>query len=371
MKESYNFYRKMLPIVVAVVFFCTNFNTFAKENYIIYPNDLGVAEIIFTPIEDANTDSAYICAHDSITLEAIVVEEPDVEYTYQWYVNKVKMENATKDTYTCLPKDIDSVYCVVKSNQLCSDSTITNIMIITRCFKLYGTVFPFVQEFVEGIANKVFNDLFTVTARLYPVPTVEHGANPIKALMQLTPLHTTTAFYYNGDIHVEHTPKYPGAIGVLGNPGKDINWEPVVGYNIPAPVGYDEVQQTFAPETPVGIYRFNDVKVGEYVLMLSAPGFAYRYGVIKIYTNEDTLLGHRELIPGDINCDALIDHRDLGIVNGMYSNYTDPPVNRYNLMFDLNKDGKVDKEDSKLIINNYGGFSSMFYQETWEWLFSY
>ena len=239
------------------------------------------------------------------------------------------------------------------------------------CFTLYGTVFPFVQEFVGGVANKEFNDLFTVTARLYPVPTVAHGANPIKALMQLSPIHTTTAFYYNGTIHVPGTPSNPGAIGVRGNPGKAINWEPVVGDYIPAPVDYDEVKPNFAPIAPVGIYRFNDVKAGDYVLMLSAPGLTYRYGVINIYTNADTLLGHRELIPGDINCDALIDHRDLGIVNGMYSNYTDPPVNRYNLMFDLNKDGKVDVLDSQLIITKYGGFSSMFYQETWDWLFSY
>ena len=369
MKESYNFYRKMLPIVVALVLCCTNFNTFAKGNNIIYPNDLGVAEIS-APVEDANTDIEYICANDSITLEAIVTTEPDVVYEYQWYANKVKIEGADEDTYTCLPKDIDSVYCVVKSNQPCSDSTITNIIIITRCFTLYGTVFPFVQasDLVGGVAPQIFNNLFTVTARLYPVPAVAHGSNPIKALLQLTPLHITTAFYYNGDIYVEHTPNDPGVIGVRGNPGKAINWEPVVGYNIPAPVDYEEVQPTFAPIAPVGIYRFNDVKAGNYVLMLSAPGFAYRYGVLKIYNNADTLLGHRELIPGDINGDALIDHRDLGIVNGMYYSY---PAPRYNLMFDLNKDGVVDEEDSKLIINKYGGFSSMFYQETWDWMFSY
>ena len=62
------------------------------------------------------------------------------------------------------------------------------------------------------------------------------------------------------------------------------------------------------------------------------------------------------------------DFNDLGIVNGMYSNY---PALRYNLMFDLNKDGVVDEDDSKLIINKYGSFSSMFYQETWDWMFSY
>ena len=59
---------------------------------------------------------------------------------------------------------------------------------------------------------------------------------------------------------------------------------------------------------------------------------------------------------------------DLGIVNGMYSNY---PALRYNLMFDLNKDGVVDEDDSKLIITKYGGFSSMFYQETWDWMLRY
>jgi hypothetical protein len=240
------------------------------------------------------------------------------------------------------------------------------------CFTLYGTVFPFVQDTVKDVSPRKwddsFNELFTVTARLYPVPTVASGTNPIKELKRLPPVHETTAFYYNGDIYVPNTPNDPGSIGAVDNPGKTIDWVPM-GYQPPvvSTETYIPVEPAFAPIKPVGIYSFTDVREGDYVLELSAYGFANRYGKITV-NSSNIALGHRELIPGDVTGDLVIDQRDIVMVNAMFANY---PNQNYRIMFDLDKDGKVDMQDTRFILDLYNAFTSLFYVETWEWMNGY
>ena len=223
-------------------------------------------------------------------------------------------------------------------------------------YTLYGTVFPFVHNNDED-----FDTLFTIIAKLYTVPQCEKGKNPIKSLLQNAPVKETKVVYYDGTIFVPTTPLHPGSIGSVNNPGLPINWthlKKTQGY-----IDNEKVTPGVIPDKPVGIYRFDDVEEGWYILMLWSPGFAFRFA--KIEVNSNTSLGHRELIPGDINADGLIDHRDLGIANGMWSSF---PEKKYKIWNDLNKDRVVDLYDSMLIIESYGGFSILFYEETWDWM---
>jgi len=229
---------------------------------------------------------------------------------------------------------------------------------------LAGTVFPFVHDTVPHITpselDDDFNSLFTVTARLYAVP--QGPGNPITALFKTTPLHETRAVYYDGSIHVPSAPLKPGKIGLTNNPGVPIFWEAlgIIQENVE---NTHLLQKGQLPEKAIGLYSFNNVERGTYILALSAPGFVTRYARIEV--NSDESLLHRELISGDINNDGIIDQRDAEVGNFMLSSYQE---DKYKLLFDINKDRKVDAKDIELMSQTYFGFMFTFYQDTHDWI---
>ena len=223
-------------------------------------------------------------------------------------------------------------------------------------YTLYGTIFPFVHETEEA-----FDTLFHVTARLYNVPQGEEK-NPLRALFKAAPLKETKVTYYDGTIFVPTTPLHPGEIGSINNPGHPINWEPL-GYHPTESVSATVTPENNFPDRPVGIYTFDNVEGGTYILTLSARGFVTRYA--KIEVSDSNPLGHRELIPGDFNNDGIIDQRDAEIDNAMMALF---PNNNYDIKFDVDEDGDVDEEDVRLVTKTYFGFFMLLYEETWNWL---
>ena len=224
------------------------------------------------------------------------------------------------------------------------------------CYTLYGTVFPFVHSM-----NKALDTLFTITAALYPVPKYVQGVNPIKELLRNAPVRETKVVYYDGTIFVPTTPLHPGEIGSINNPGLPIDWEPMnmkQGY-----IDNEKVTPGVIPDKPVGLYRFDDVEEGWYILALRSHGLVSRFA--KIEVKNDNSLGHRELIPGDLYNDGVIDQRDIVLCNAMWATH---PDEKYRLCCDVNQDGKVDCEDTRLIINIYNAFTLLFYEETRDWM---
>jgi hypothetical protein len=239
---------------------------------------------------------------------------------------------------------------------------------LKRCnLRLYGTVFPFVYDTLSnGTSVDTFNSLYVVTARLYPVPPVVPGFDPIKLLARSKPLHETKAIYYDGFTFVKTTPLHPGVIGSPNNPGFPIDWELL---NIEqGEINHKTVIEgdSIHPSSPVGLYTFENVEEGDYILYLSAPGLVTRYGQIRVAS--DTSLGHRELVVGDFNCDGIVDQKDATHVNAKLAQYPDP---QYLMMFDVNKDGKVDKEDVRIVAHCTYGFTLIIYKETRIWLFQF
>ena len=223
-------------------------------------------------------------------------------------------------------------------------------------YTLFGTVFPYIH------VDEAFDSLFQVTARLYAVPQVGGNTNPLKVLRKTAPVKETKVGYYDGTVFVPTTPLHPGEIGSINNPGHPINWEPM-GYHQTKSVTATVTPENNFPDSPVGIYAFEKVDEGEYILVLSAPGFVTRYAKIEVDNNNS--LGHRELIPGDFNNDGIVDQRDATIDNAMLALY---PNYKYKIKFDVDEDKDVDKDDVRLVTDIYFGFVMQFYKETWDWL---
>jgi len=231
-----------------------------------------------------------------------------------------------------------------------------NIQYSKQTYNVHGTVFPFVHT-----ANEAFDTLFTVTAELYFIP--QGIDNAVLALLKATPVQKKKAVFYDGTIFVETTPLHPGEIGATNNPGLPIDWEPM-GYVQDIVDRTPVTIQNNHPDKPVGLYSFNNVVEGDYILILSAPGFVTRYAKIHIGSNDP--LGHRELIAGDFNDDGFVDQRDATQINEMQANY---PSTQYKPKYDLNGDKHVDAVDINIVTTLNFGFSYRYYKETKSWLF--
>ena len=246
------------------------------------------------------------------------------------------------------------------TNNGCTNSTsvqVTVVEFVNETFTLYGTVFPFVYTGKED-----FDTLCKVKARLYDASLIEKEKNRAIAFRRNKPLKETEAVYYDGKIFVKTTPLHPGEIGSINNPGIPIKWEKL-GY---APTRTDTatvLRDDNNPDKSVGLYTFENVEEGEYILTLSSRGFVTRYAKIKI--DSDTSLGHRELISGDFDNNGQIDQRDITIGNAMKSRDFSQ---RYQTMYDVNKDGNVNTDDIQFITGVYYGFIYLLYQDTWDWL---
>jgi hypothetical protein len=228
-------------------------------------------------------------------------------------------------------------------------NNILEILIEVGCAEISGTVFPFIYY-----NEPMFDTLFPVLARLYDAELLLEGPETI---LLSEPLHIDTARYYEGTKFVPNTPKYPGFLGRLENPGVDINWEALEFTR--GTVDDTPLLKGEKPQLPIGLYRFNNVKKGDYVLVLSRAGYVTRFAKITV-GNDSEFLEHRELIPGDVSNDLMVDVSDLSTLNSMFSNFGDP---KYDPKYDLNGDLKIDMADLS-IIKVYLQFHFGIYEDT-------
>jgi hypothetical protein len=249
----------------------------------------------------------------------------------------------------------ESYWAAQTSTDQCVGAKI-KITINNNCYVAYGTVFPFVFT-----NNPAHDDLFPVTAKLYSVPTT--GGYPILAILTATPIQTTLASYYNGSVHIPGTPVNPGVIGATNNPGLPINWA-MLGKQAGV-VNNTPVTEGQIPITPVGMYKFENLVPGTYILEISRPGYLTRWGQITI-EEDGTSLGHREIIAGDVNSDFIIDMSDASnMVSYEYEKVNG--IGNYNPLYDLDGDGEIGGRDIEIIIDNVPANIGI-YVETDEWI---
>ncbi len=222
---------------------------------------------------------------------------------------------------------------------------------------LRGTVFPFIHEGDSG-----FDTLFKVTASLYAVPPV-NSPDPVDEILNDSPLYYTNAINYDGSIFVAGTPKYPGHISSADNPGLPISWEKIG--KIQGKVNDTLLVENERPQQPIGLYQFNDIPVGDYILMLSRPGFISRFA--KITVSMDGVLGHRELIGGDVNGDLEINAHDISSLHSKFATYGE---SGYRAKYDLDGNRKIDDTDIAIIIFFMSGNMGL-YKDTELWLLEY
>ena len=233
-----------------------------------------------------------------------------------------------------------------------------------------GTMFPFVY-----IGYSPFDNLFPVTAYLYAVPPIGTTDDPITTVLNDTPLHTATAVYYDGNTYVPGTPKYPGELGKNDHPGVPIRWRPTgiqqdTATNYTPVSGPGDVPVT-APsfsQNTVGLFTFENLPLGaSYVLRVSRPGFLDRFALVTI--TSDGLLGHRFLIPGDLNSNLQVNSQDFSIFAPNQGSYWGGPG--YDALYDFNADGAVNPIDGTFIILHYINCSSNMYQDTYDFIIPY
>jgi len=225
-----------------------------------------------------------------------------------------------------------------------------------------GTVFPFIHKTTPGV---MWDTIFPVTAKLYNYPTTVTEKQFVKDTLGIKSTllrDSTTAYYYDGTEYVPKTPKNPGKQGFTNNPGKPILWWKI--NKTKGIVNNDTVTVGQYPVPPVGIYKFMDVPSGRYVLELSRAGYLVRYGKVIVNGSASTIvlgLGHRELLPGDVNDDMVIDSLDTGAImlkSGLV--YGGPG---YESKYDVNSNLEIDNSDVSLV-KFYLGADIEIYEDT-------
>jgi len=243
-----------------------------------------------------------------------------------------------------------------------------------------GTVFPFVNREENDAFAESFNSQFAITVRLKAVPTF--ATKPTEA--ELTAFfngpykYTTTAVLYTGMPFVPNTPEHPGALGEFTNYGEPINFGPIGKTHVPGtPRILLNGEAPFTIEgTTVGLFEFNNVVPGDYILEISRPSHMIRWAKITV-NGTDAIQNqkHREIIPGYIITDDLptylkIYNNDAEelvrlIEKGIYYQGTG-----YDPKYDLNADGYIDAYDYYLL-KKYINFMHEHYEDTWNWINEY
>jgi hypothetical protein len=236
----------------------------------------------------------------------------------------------------------------------------------------YGTVFPNVhhrQTTPEKEIIKLLNTQFAVTAKLYPVPALGSTADPIKSVLDSTPLAETQIKHYIPSADLKAGAN-PGNILHLDNPGIPIHWNLLFGENAPTTPPYIELplMETFEEDetTFIGMYVFEDVPEGDYILALSRAGCVSRFAEVHIGATGGSC-GHRELILGDVNGDGEVNTEDLRLIGENAASFSDEG---YDSRYDLNADGKVDAADISTA-RAFLGFKAVFYSDTKTWVDKY
>ena len=249
-----------------------------------------------------------------------------------------------------------------------------------------GTVFPFVHT-----NDPVFNALFPITAELHAVPPPPNP-NPIGTIRAKTLLvQSTTVELYDEYIYIPGTPKSPGSIPGTNQPDVGIPANHTINWSIigKSPIGLINTPVTGMGDVPtpddnnhVGFFTFHNLSVGEeYVLALSRTGCMPRYA--KVTVTAGGLLGHRFLIPGDVNSNGSIDSQDRSLLNIGLTGPIDPitylPLKGYSEYgidatyqprFDFNADKFVNSDDNA-IFNDYLNSIIDMYRDTRAWLDEY
>ncbi|MDR2009138.1 MAG: hypothetical protein LBQ22_01480 [Bacteroidales bacterium] len=251
----------------------------------------------------------------------------------------------------------NTTYYAAQTSINCEGDRIA-ITTTSNCFSITGTVFPFVHE-----NDPEFNSLFPVSIKLYPVPP-QDTEDPLRDLFNSTPLYRTSAIYYDGSIFIPGTPKNPGTLNAQDNPGLPIDWA-LIG-KTQGDIDNTPLAEGELPDAPIGMYMIERVHEGDYILEISRQGYIIRLG--KITISSDTYLGHREILPGDVNSDFYVNAYDLSKINSKESVHQG---NVYDPKYDFNANGTIDfREDNNTIISNFGA-SIEIYIETQEWLRNY
>jgi len=212
-----------------------------------------------------------------------------------------------------------------------------------------GTVFPFVYYEEPELSG-----LFPITAKLYNATLIPQNPH---AILAATPAHIDTATYYDGAVFILNTPKYPGYLGRLNNPGETISWEEL-GY-LPREKNNASLLPDEKPQTDIGLFQFGSVKPGTYILTLERGGYMTRFAKITVQ-DVDLHLGHRELIPGNLNRDLTTMQNDIEILCSKISQFGD---GKYDPFYDLNGDLKINGADLSLL-NFYLHFFLELYMDT-------
>jgi hypothetical protein len=247
-------------------------------------------------------------------------------------------------------------YWAAQSSGNCESAKI-KISISDACYVVYGTMFPFVNT-----QNPVHNKLFPVTVKLFAIPA-SNIEDPLSAILTGDPIQTTKAEFYDGSIHIPGTPRNPGVMGASNNPGLPIDWASL-GRTVAA-IDNTPVSGSETPIHPVGMYKFENIVPGSYILEISRPGFLTRWGIVTI-SEDGGSLGHREIIAGDVNHDFVVDMSDAS--NIILHNFDkDSQEGNYDPKYDLDGDGEIDGHELQIIQQNIPATIGI-YEETQQWL---
>jgi hypothetical protein len=308
------------------------------------------------------------CLGDSIDIVVPTVDDQGSEITEQGW--QMETQEASDEfvnitlPYTVFHEDYGKTLRYYAINSC--DTTYSNYVTINRCTTtLIGTVFPFVHW------NDIeFDPLFTITVNLKSVPN-PLSADPLGDLINETPLYSTTAIYYNGTIFVPDSPEYPGVVGAVNNYGLPVDFLDAIDVMRGAPVT-PILLETEAPRTyngqTLGLFIVDDVFEDDYILEIKRDGFVTRWAKITVVASEpQQYLGHRELIPGDVNNDFAITINDESDMKSQIGGNYLISTSNYDPKYDLNADGKVNQLDLNVIIK-FTGFKFYHYEETKQWL---
>ncbi|MDL2254919.1 Ig-like domain-containing protein, partial [Bacteroidales bacterium OttesenSCG-928-J16] len=284
--------------------------------------------------------------------------------TFRWYATATSDDLLSMENPFTTPALTGNTkyYLTVSGDNYCESVERKEVEVAIDCYTVSGTVFPFVHKLLEGgNADDEFNALFPVTAALYAAPPAMSD-NPIGDLLRNEALFTMEAIYYDGSYYVPGAPKNPGYQGSANNPGSTILWSKIgktQGEIDTTPLsGVGDI-----PNSDIGLYVFEDVPTGEYLLLLRRQGFSIRIAEVSVYS--DTIVEHKELVAGDINTDRVVNVFDMSLINSK-----SPAMigqSKYDPKFDLNGDGLVDTNDVELLGGNMG-FSLYLYFDTMKWV---
>jgi len=226
---------------------------------------------------------------------------------------------------------------------------------IVNCFTIEGTVFPFVHR-----GNDSIDAMFPVMVKLYAVPAIKSQV----FLFTETHLFVTQASLYDGTTDfIEGTPKLPGAIGRTNNPGLPIFWAQISkAAGIPIPLTLTPSDPIPSPSNVMGKYRFENIPAGNYLLVISRPGYLTRIGKIEVNANKH--LGHREILPGDVDGNCQIIGSDLTAIRGALGRAW--PDKGYRPQCDMDGNGIINIDDINFMYFNNGA-TYLIYQETRDW----